>query len=174
MKTIEHDIVHAFVILFGMIALFLCTQFYWMDTPGDIYLKEAEKKMGVDYSEFSEQERSFMEQVYASAGGTSIWMKAEFPYVWNFKLAYPLVALFLCGLFALIRGFGIAKLQWKWVFIAVTAPYSILFLTLALELLRGCQPLKGMWLGIIGGALIVFGTFMTKPNPEPAGSGQPM
>jgi hypothetical protein len=145
-----------------------------MITPGEIYLKEAQKEMEEDYSDLPQEDRQFIEQVYEQAGGTSIWITAEFPYVWNFKLAYPLVALFLCGLFTLIRGFGIAKLQWKWVFIAVTVPYSILFLTLALELLRGCQPLKGMWLGIIGGALIVFGTFMTKPKPEPVGSGQPM
>ena len=171
MKTIEHDIVHAFLIFFGMVALFMCTQFYWMVTPGEIILKEAEKELGQDYSDMSEETREAMAEIYEQSNETSIWMTERFPYIWNFKLSYPLVALFIIGFIALIRGFGLAKLKWKWLFVAVAIPYSILLLTLVLEVLRGSQPLKGMWLAMIGGALIVFGTFMTKPKPEPVRAG---
>lgn len=170
MKTIEHDIVHAFVIFFGMIALFFCTQYFWMITPGEIILREEEKETGVSLSDLSEEDRAFVEQIYEQGSGKSIWMTARFPYLWDFKLLYPIVVLFAFGFVALVRGFGLAKPRWKWVLASVSLPYSILFLTLILELVRGSEPLKGMWLCILGGGAIVFGTYKTKSKPEPAGA----
>jgi hypothetical protein len=82
MKIIDHDIVHAFVILFGMIAVLFCTQYYWMVTPGEIYLKEAQKELGEDYSDLSEENREFIAQIYEQSSGTSLWMTARFPYLW--------------------------------------------------------------------------------------------
>ena len=119
---------------------------------------------GVTIPDIDVTEREMLEEIYNERG---YWDTVKWPYGWSFYLKYPAVALFVFGVASFIRGIGLISISWRFTFWATSLPSALLLFSIILFYFRGSSIQQGFWFSLLGAFLIVFGTYMMKPEPNP-------